>query len=220
MSPLRAFLFDLDGVLLDTERLYTSATQAIVGRFGKTFSWDLKRHTMGRDALESAAFLLRALDIPMRPDDFLRERAPILEDLFAGCEAREGARDFVIRSHDAGVPMAVATSTARPLFELKTRHHDFFERFAHVVCGDDARVSAKKPAPDIFLAAASGLGVEPGGCVVFEDSLAGVEAARRAGMRVVALPDPALDVGEFRAADRIAAAFADLDIEELFAAFP
>ncbi len=184
-------LFDLDGVLLDTERLYTEATQAIVGRFGKTFTWDIKRDAMGRDADLSARIVLERLGVPLTSEEFLAERGPILESLVARCQAMEGAEAFVRTLVGGGVQVAVATSSDRRLYELKVRPHAWFDLFSAVVCGDDPRVGAKKPAPDIFLVAAGELRAEPRRCLVFEDSLAGVEAALRAGMRVVALPDAA-----------------------------
>jgi pseudouridine 5'-phosphatase len=188
--PSTHVLFDLDGVLLDTERLYTEATQTIVGRFGKTFTWEIKREAMGRDAHASARIVLDRLGVPLTSDEFLAERGPILEALVARCRAMEGAEAFVRTLVAHGVPVAVATSSDRPLYELKVRSHPWFDLFGAVVCGDDPRVGAKKPAPDIFLVAAQELRAEPARCLVFEDSLAGVEAALAAGMRVVALPDP------------------------------
>jgi pseudouridine-5'-monophosphatase len=88
------------------------------------------------------------------------------------------------------VPVAVATSSVTALYTAKTARHAWFERFTAIVCGDDPRVRAVKPAPDIFLAAAESVGVEPAECVVVEDSPAGIRAGIAAGMRVVAAPDP------------------------------
>ncbi len=189
-APSAYVLFDLDGVLLDTEKLYTEATQAIVGRYGKAFGWDLKREAMGRDAHVSAQLILTRLDVPLTPEAFLAERAPILEALVARCGAMVGAESFVRALEAHGVPMAVATSSERALYDLKTASHAWFDAFAAVVCGDDPRVLKKKPAPDIFLVAAAELRAPPERCIVFEDSLAGVEAALAAGMRVIAMPDP------------------------------
>jgi pseudouridine-5'-monophosphatase len=196
-------LFDMDGVLLDTERLYTQATQSIVGRYGKFFGPDLKREAMGRDAHVSARIILERLDVPLTADEFLAERGPLLEALVVQCRAMAGAEAFVHSLRAAAIPMAVATSSDRAIFELKTRSHPWFSIFDAIVCGDDPRVVAKKPAPDIFLAAAQDLRASPSQCVVFEDSLAGVEAALAAGMRVVALPDPALGPEHFRTAHAV-----------------
>jgi len=196
-------LFDMDGVLLDTERLYTQATQSIVGRYGKVFGPDLKRETMGRDAQVSARILVERLGVPLTADEFLAERGPILEALVAECRAMDGAEAFVRSLRALGIPMAVATSSDRDIYRLKTRSHGWFDVFDAIVCGDDPRVRAKKPAPDIFLAAAQDLRAAPAECVVFEDSLAGVEAALAAGMRVIALPDPALGPEHFGAAHAV-----------------
>lgn len=203
LSSATAALFDLDGVLLDTEGLYTEATQAVVGRFGKTFDWSLKRHTMGRDAREGARFLIERLELPLGVEDFLREREPILRALLARSPARRGAETFVHRLADRGTRIAVATSSDRHLYGVKSAPHAFFARFHAVICGNDPGVTAKKPSPDIFVLAAGALGVSAAQCVVFEDSPAGVEAALRAGMHVVVLPDPAMNPNDFHGAHSV-----------------
>jgi pseudouridine-5'-monophosphatase len=214
--PNISVLFDLDGVLLDTEPLYTEATQAIVGRYGKTYDWSLKRHTMGRDARLTAHFILERLGVPLSADEFLSARAPILEALLASSPVMRGAERFVRGLRADGVPIAVATSSERRLFDLKTRPHAFFDAFGAVVCGDDPRVTAKKPAPDIFLAAARDLGAEPSRCIVIEDSPAGVAAALAAGMRVIAMPDPAMSTDHFRDAHRVVSGYDALSFVGIF----
>ncbi|HEX3772148.1 MAG TPA: HAD-IA family hydrolase [Polyangiaceae bacterium] len=203
-------LFDLDGCLLDTERLYTQATQSVVAPFGKTFTWDVKKRAMGRDPLVSSRIILETLEVPLSPEAFLAARNAKLTELVAACRAMEGAEAFVRQLRTRGVRMAVATSSDRDFYAMKTRHHAWFDLFDAVVCGDDARVKAKKPAPDIFLVAARELGVEPADCLVFEDSPAGVEAAVAAGMRVVAIPDPGAGVDLFGAAHRIVQDWAEV----------
>jgi pseudouridine-5'-monophosphatase len=114
------------------------------------------------------------------------------------------------------VPQAVATSSEKKLFELKiSRHRGWFSIFAAAVTGDDPRVAAGKPAPDIFLVAARELGVDPKACVVFEDSPAGLESARAASMQVVAVPDPAMARSRFADADLVIEDFRDLLPEHL-----
>ena len=114
------------------------------------------------------------------------------------------------------VPQAIATSSERAVFEIKrTRHAHWFSLFTAVVTGDDPRVGAGKPAPDIFLVAAGDIGADPAACLVFEDSPAGVEAAAAAGMQVVALPDPAVERERFAGADLVVDSFAELDPADL-----
>ncbi len=196
------FIFDLDGVLLDTEPFYTRATQTIVGRYGKVFDWAIKVNMIGRPAIDSARYLVDALELPMTPEAYLDERAQELERLFPEATEIAGAEAFTRSALAAGVAQAVATSSERRLFERKTENHGaWFSLFDAVVCGSDERLRAGKPAPDIFLLAASELGAPPRDCLVFEDSPVGVEAARAAGMQVVAIPDAHLQPGLLADAD-------------------
>jgi len=202
-SP-RAVLYDLDGVLLDTEHFYTEVTQEIVGAYGKTFDWSVKSNMIGRPSRESAMYLVEALSLPISADDYLRMRAIRLAELFPNAGEKPGAEAFTRALAARGVAQAVATSSERVLFDLKTtRHGDWFSIFRAVVTGDDPRVKKGKPAPDIFLVAAAELGVDPKDCVVFEDAPAGVEAARAGGMQVIAIPDPAMDRARYGDADLV-----------------
>ncbi len=204
VRPVDAVIFDMDGVLLDTERLYTTATQQIVGRFGKVFDWSIKGHMIGRPARESARYLVDALALPITPDDYLREREVLFETLMPTADAMPGARALVEALDARGVPVAVATSSASRLYDLKiTRHRDWFARFRVVVNGDDPRIAHGKPAPDIYLLAARGLGIPAERCVAIEDAPAGVQSARAAGMQVIAVPDPALGHGPVAEADLV-----------------
>ena len=212
----RYAIFDLDGVLLDTEPLYTKANAAVVARFGKVYDWSVKRHCIGRRALDAARIIVDALALPLSPEELLHERERVLVELVARAPAMLGAEVFTRALATRGVPMAIATSTEAPLFAIKrAAHRDWLAIFGAAVCGDDPRVAQSKPAPDIFLAAAHDLGATPADCLVFEDSPFGVEAARAAGMQVIALPDPAMDRARYATADAVVAGFADLTVDGL-----
>jgi len=214
-------IYDMDGLLLDTERFYTEVTQQIVGRFGKVFDWSVKSHMVGRPAIESARYLVQALELPISAEDYLREREGMLEALMPTAEPMPGAVELTRTLAARGVPQAVATSTGRRLFDLKTeRHRDWFACFAAVVLGDDPRIARGKPAPDIFLLAASELGVAPADCVVLEDAPSGVAAARAAGMQVVAVPYPGMDVAKLADADLVVESLGALDPDALGIAGP
>lgn len=197
-------IYDMDGLLLDTEGIYTEVTRMIVGRFGRTFDWSIKQHMIGRPALESAQYLVETLALPITPEQYLEERETLLLERFPRAEPLPGAERLVRHLHARGVPQALATSSTREFFELKTRRHrDWFALFDAVVTGDDPEVRQGKPAPDIFLTAARRLGADPECCLVFEDAPSGMHAARAAGMRVVVIPDPNMNRDVYGAAHEI-----------------
>jgi pseudouridine-5'-monophosphatase len=204
--PVAAVIFDMDGVLLATERFYTEVTRTIVGRWGKTFDWSIKANMIGRPARDSARYLVDTLGLPITPDEYLQEREAMLEALFPQADAMPGAPELTAALAARGVPQAVATSSGRRLFDLKTtRHREWFRVFRATVLGDDPRLHPDrgKPKPDIFLLAARELGADPASCLVVEDATVGVAAAHAAGMQVIAVPDPGNDPLPFADADLV-----------------
>lgn len=212
MVRISHVIYDLDGLLLDTEPFYTQASQVIARRFGKDFDWSLKARMMGRKASEAARTFVEALDLPLTPEAYLEERRALLEAWFPGAAPMPGARRLTRHLHRHGIPQAVATSSERRLFELKIRRHrPWFRIFAGCITGDDPEVRHAKPAPDIFLVAARRLGAEPARCLVFEDAPAGVQAALAAGMYVVAVPDPRMECAALRGAHQVLASLEEFD---------
>jgi pseudouridine-5'-monophosphatase len=202
--PIQGVLFDMDGLLLDTETFYTEVTQEIASRYGKTFDWSLKSKVLGRKAIESARMIVEELELPITPEQYLEQRSIGLEERFAHTRALPGAPELTTHLRKHKIPQAVATSSARRLYELKIQQHQqWFEDFQIVVNGDDPEVRAGKPAPDIFLVAARRLGVSPERCLVFEDAPSGMAAAKAAGMAVVVVPDPQMDRSPYTHADEI-----------------
>lgn len=210
--PATHVIYDMDGLLLDTECFYTDVTQRIVGRFGKVFDWSVKSNMVGRPAIESARYLVATLELPISAEDYLRERESMLEELMPGAQPMPGAVELTRALAAAGVPQAVATSSSRRFFDLKTQlHTGWFEVFDALITGDDPRIARGKPAPDIFLLAARELGADPASCVVLEDAPSGVAAARAAGMQVIAVPYPGMDATKLAAADAVVTSLAELD---------
>jgi pseudouridine-5'-monophosphatase len=209
-------IFDMDGVLLDTEPIYTQVTAAIAAEHGKVFDWTVKADLIGRPAFDSAEFLIEKLALPITPAEYLEKRTPLLEALLATTEAMVGAEAFTRELHRRNIPIAVATSTDAALFEIKTgRHREWFSIFSTIVCGDHPRVLRGKPSPDIFIVTAEELGAPPESCVVIEDSPNGLAAALAAGMRVIGFPDPHMDRGRYASADFVVGSFAELSLQDL-----
>jgi beta-phosphoglucomutase-like phosphatase (HAD superfamily) len=197
-------VYDVDGLLIDSERYYLEAYKQIAARYGKVFDWSLKSKTIGRRAEESARIITQALDLPLTPDQWLEIRKSLLEELFPLSEPMPGALRLTRHFHQNRVPQGIATSSDRRYFDIKTRRHKaWFAIFDCFISGDDPAVHRGKPAPDIFLECAIRMNVEPARCLVFEDSPAGVEAARAAGMYAIAVPDPCMESSAYPGAHQI-----------------
>ena len=190
-----ACLFDLDGLLLDTEPLHARAWQEAASRFGRPLDPAELMALRGRRRLDCAEQVLqwiRASGLPTPdPAALLAVRQPIAEALLVQARPMAGAPQLVERCHRLGVPMALATSSSREAVALKAGPHPWLALIEARVHGDDPDLQAGKPAPDVFLLAARRLGVDSRACWAFEDSPAGVAAALAAGCRVHVLPpDP------------------------------
>ena len=215
MSPnISCLIYDMDGLLLDTEGIYTEVTQQIVGEYGKVFDWSVKEKIIGRRSIQAAEIIVESLDLPISPQDYLDSRKDVLLEKFKDTEALPGAKEMTTHFSKLGIPQALATSSSSPMFEAKfEKHKKWFSQFAQIVRGDDPELKEGKPAPDIFLLAAKRLEVDPAKCLVFEDAPTGTEAALAAGMSVVVVPDPNMDHCHYKNASQIISSLKDFDPE-------
>jgi pseudouridine-5'-monophosphatase len=205
-------IYDLDGLLLDTEPLHTLIIQTVVSRYGKVFDQSMQFKLTGRNALDSAQILVEMLALPITAQDYLKEREEFLEQLLPEAKPLPGALRLTKHLHHHQIPQAVATSSARRSVCLKTTHHqEWFALFDCLVLGDDPALKRGKPAPDIFLLAAQRLGAIPEECLVFEDAQAGMEAAIAAGMSVIVVPHPSVDKQLYRQANQILNSLTDFE---------
>ncbi|KAI0157287.1 HAD-like protein [Xylariaceae sp. FL1272] len=213
--PVRACLFDMDGLLLNTEDLYTQCANIVLHKHGRPpLPWSIKAQMMGIPGSSNGdAFHLWA-KLPITREQFKAEQAEQHALLFPDCQALPGVKKLLKDLRTAkntdgySIQMALATSCVAENFYLKTRRPSTWALLhliphKHHVLGDDPRVKSGrgKPAPDIYLAALKSINealppkepkITPAECIVFEDSVLGVEAGRRAGMRTVWVPHPEL----------------------------
>jgi HAD superfamily hydrolase (TIGR01509 family) len=183
----RALLFDMDGLMVDSEPLWLDVGRVFARARGGDWSTDLARACVGQGLANALRVMHEALDIPVD----LEADVPALVGLFLSrvseLRLKPGFDSLLEEARSCGIPRALASSSARRLVEATLARFGVRDRFDAVVTGDC--VTRPKPAPDIFLEAARRLGVPAEACVVLEDSLAGVRAARAAGMQVIAVPE-------------------------------
>lgn len=187
--PITAILFDMDGLMIDTERMAQRAWQRAGAEFGFTLPDELYLQAVGRTAKATEALFRTGLgaDFPFEAVYARKQHYLYTAIEEEGIPTKPGLGELLDLVDQQGIAKAVATSTARALAIKKLTAARLLNRFDTMVCGDE--VAQGKPAPDIFLAAAAKLGVAPAHCLVLEDSSAGIQAAHAAGMRAVWVPD-------------------------------
>lgn len=184
-----AVVFDMDGLLVHTERQWLQAKTILFGRYGMELDDADRAAVFGASELRSATYFASRFGVPDEGVEALRAeyRAIIVELIEAGVEVTPGATELIERL-SGEVPIGLASNTRRSLVDIVLAQTPFGHRFAAISTGDEV---APKPAPDIYLLACRRLGVEPGDTVALEDSPTGVEAAQAAGMRCIGVPsDP------------------------------
>ncbi|KAF4554791.1 putative haloacid dehalogenase-like hydrolase 6 [Elsinoe fawcettii] len=219
LPPIRACLFDMDGLLLDSEDKYTACTNAVLSQFGKpNLPWSVKAQLQGRPGPEAGKIFHDWAQLPISHEDFLARQTEMQAKLFPTCKPLPGVENLLRRlketenNGEKRVYLALATSSRKETFEFKTAHlSELFSAFKqeNKVLGDDTRIpkGRGKPCPDIYLLAlktvnegirsrrkegSSETEIKPEECLVFEDSVPGVEAGRRAGMQVLWVPHEGL----------------------------
>ena len=179
-----ACLFDLDGLLLDTEPLHGRGWAEAAARFGATLSQNQLLELRGRRRLDCAEQVDAWLPQSVGTDDLLAVQQPIVRALLTKAQAMPHAEILVEHCADSGVPMALVTSSSREAVAFKAAPHPWLERIHQRIYGDDPDLKAGKPDPAPFLLAAERLGVSAQDCWALEDSQAGTASALAAGCRV------------------------------------
>jgi len=183
-----AVIFDNDGLLLDTESVWTRAEQDLYDRRGTAFTPADKRELVGTSAAVAGAVLERRLGEPGRAEELIEElNALVVAELEHGVEAMIGARELLHTLRGRGTPIGLVSNSPLIFVERSLQLVGFEDYFDVVLSAHE--VAAPKPAPDPYLEACRRLGVEPGPDVVaLEDSPTGVAAARAAGLTVIGVP--------------------------------
>jgi HAD superfamily hydrolase (TIGR01509 family) len=200
MNQFAAVIFDMDGVLVDSEPLHLRATQATLGPRGDSYTERDNRAFFGATDPEILRVLRILFDLPESTAELVEIRtARLVELIRAEGRPLPGVPDIPLWLRKSGVRLALATASRRPIIRAVLETVGLPRAFEAVVSGDE--IVRGKPAPDGFLLAARRLGVDPAQCVVVEDSRNGVLAGKAAGMLVAAVPCAATRHDDFSAAD-------------------
>jgi len=183
-----AVVFDNDGLLLDTESVWTRAEEDMFTRRGLEFTVANKRELVGSSAGVASRILERRLDAPGQAEELIEElNALVVAELEHGVETMLGARELLDKLRGRGTPIALVSNSPLPFVRRSLELAGFATHFDAVVSAHE--VAAPKPAPDPYLEACRRLGVAPGPAIVaLEDSPPGVAAARAAGLTVIGVP--------------------------------
>jgi HAD superfamily hydrolase (TIGR01509 family) len=206
LHRFRAVIFDMDGLLLETEVLWHRAEVRLFERHGAAFTFEDKLTVMGTSAAFTGEFFARRLALPDQASALIREVTELMhEELQAQVDARPGAVELVKRLRGR-VRLGLASNSPRFLVDAALGSSGFTDAFDAVVSADD--VTNHKPAPDLYLLACERLGVPPGEAVALEDTTSGIASAKAAGLTCIAVPQFAeTDVS---AADRVIDSLEDL----------
>jgi len=186
---LEAVLFDLDGLMIDSEPVYARAWKQAAQELGGEIDQALERRLRGRNNRDCEAELLGQFGpgFPLGRFHARWQQLWLADVARNGMPTKPGLRELLENLERRSLKKAVATSTDRTWAERSLEAARIAGRFDLVVTGDE--IERGKPAPDIFLEAARGLGVDPGECLVLEDTNVGVQAARAAGALAIMVPD-------------------------------
>jgi HAD superfamily hydrolase (TIGR01509 family) len=212
---ISAVVFDLDGVLIQSEEVWDSVRERFTRERGGRYDEKIQRAMMGMSSTEWSRYLHDTAGVPDEPEEI---NAEVVRRMLSAYEEElpliDGARDAV-RRLAAEFTLAVASSSNRPLIDAVLREAELEQHFDAIVSSEE--VARGKPAPDVYLEAARRLAVEPAHCAAVEDSHGGIRSAKAAGMRVVAIPNPSYppDEESLAQADVTLDSLADLTREKI-----
>lgn len=198
-KQIKACLFDMDGLLLNTEDIYTVTCNEILSKYNKgPLTWDVKLKIQGLPGPEAGVKLIDHYDLPLSYDEYNDLNVKSQETKWPTCAFLPGAQDLIDYLHEHNVPIALCTSSNKTKFHGKTDHLKGFDCFDVIITGDDPRIpkGRGKPCPDIYQLGLEELNkklnteIKPEECLVFEDGIPGVNAGKALGAYVIWVPHP------------------------------
>lgn len=187
LQNVRALIFDMDGVIVDSEPLHLLAYQKFFEEYGVKYTAEHNKEFLGTKDVWMAGVLIERYTLPHTPETLVKAKEELLLQLIMDrAVARPGLQDILSKAEGAGLPMSIASSATLPTINLVVDRLNIRRYFKALTSGDE--VTHGKPAPDVFLLAAQRLNTPPEKCLVIEDTLNGMKAAKAAGMMCIAIP--------------------------------
>jgi HAD superfamily hydrolase (TIGR01509 family) len=212
-SAPQALIFDLDGLLIDTEEACFLTAQAVLERHGtpgRSLSREGYARFVGRPIRESYATLRAEYDLAAAVEQLVEQRNDHILEWYRAPVLLPGAEELVRAAHATGLPVAIASAAPGVLVDTAVAALPMGGLFSAAVSADHPSVAAPKPAPDVYLTACELLGVRPGEAVAIEDSPAGATAALAAGLTTYVVPNAWTRGGDFPDGVHVGESLADL----------
>ena len=215
--PIRAVVFDLHGLMFNTETIFDLVGHEVLRRRGKVMTRDLIVQMMGRRSVEGLEIMIRMHDLPDTVPELYEESQQLFFELAENrLHPMPGLHELLGAIEREKIPKGVATSSARNYMERILNQFSLLHRFHTTLTAED--VTQGKPHPEIYLAAAQRLGVQPQEMLVLEDSQTGTNAAAAAGAFVVSIPHEHSAHHDFQNASLIAESLHDPRVVALLTA--
>jgi beta-phosphoglucomutase family hydrolase len=199
-TAARALIFDMDGVLVDSEPLHLRSYQTVLSDYGIKYTEADNQEFLGRKDYDCAAALIARFQLPVSAAQILSRKEEVLAELFQQTtEARPGVKRILAIASQLGLRLAVASMATSRAINIVVENLGIKQYFQTLTSGEE--VQNGKPAPDIFQLAAKRLGISANNCLVIEDTINGIRAAKSAGMQCVAIPCQATQYQDHSEAD-------------------
>lgn len=182
-------IFDMDGLMFDTERIYYKAWQEAAKAYGYAIDWEIYVQIVARNSRYIEKVLKRILGEALPYEAICMKKRAIADDIIhkEGIQKKEGLMELLDALDEKGIRKAVATSSMREKALRYLTLGEIMNRFDFIICGSE--VEESKPNPEIFLKTAAHFNIVPEACMVLEDSRLGIQAAKAAGMTGIFIPD-------------------------------
>lgn len=212
---IKAFIFDMDGVIIDSEPLHFELNRRIMRDFGLELTDEVFFPYVGVTNEQMWADLIDRYRLNTTITELQGKEALLKEEVFVdrSLQPIKGIRELLADLKRNGIAIGLASSSSRDFIELVLEKLRIREYFSVIISGEEVQKS--KPEPEIFLRAAECLNVKPADCLVLEDSKHGVEAAKRAGMKCIAFQNPSSGRQDLSHADKILHTLENLDYRDI-----